>query len=547
MRRPVVCLGGCSFGDRSSSPSRTLPILPMLAGLGLAGLSVGAHAVPLTSHVRGVGDVVALSSVQSVDPQMPVYRWHQDHVLGTSLDLVMVGVSQAQADEVVAVINAEIARLDAVLSIWRKDSEISRLNRNPQMQVSNDLFAVISACETWRDRTCGAFSARMGQLLQQWELAQGVGRLDPALTSAQAARIASRRIRLYPAERIIERPAGVQFAPDALAKGYVIDRALAVARQAMPALRGLMVDVGGDVRVWGQAPRAAGWQVGVRDAGSRGDNQAPQQVLALQGQAVAFSGRGARDREGQSHLIDPATGLAVNHVEQSVVVAPTTADADALATALAVMPPEDGMALIAQIAGAEAQVVYGNGRVVESAGWRSLLATPQDQISLLGVASDAAGSTIASSSSWPQGYQAQLDYVIAKMDVPKYRAPYVVIWVTDANKQLVRTLQVWGEEHKWQDSNYVWWRRYGRKMDNLDTIAKPSRPAGRYSVVWDGKDDQGKRVAAGQYQIHIESAREHGDHSYQHFDLMVSPQPSVQNKPAKDELGALQLRFDRVI
>ena len=224
------------------------------------------------------------------------------------------------------------------------------------------------------------------------------------------------------------------------------------------------------------------------------------------------------------------------------MVAPTTADADALATALAVLPPEEGMALIARIAGAEAQIVYGNGRVVESAGWQSLLATPQDQINMLSVASDA-----AATSSWPQGYQAQLDYVIPKIDVPKYRAPYVVIWVTDSNKQLVRTLQVWGDEHKWQDSNYVWWRRYGRKMDNLDTVAKPSRQAGRYSVVWDGKDDQGKRVAAGQYQVHIESAREHGDHSYQSFDLEVSPKPSVQSKPAKDELGTLQLRFDRVI
>lgn len=538
MRRPVVSLGRSTLNDRlsSSTASLSLPMLPILAGLSLAGMSMGVQAIPV------VADPMPVREVASSLAQPLVQQWHQDHVLGTSLDLVMVGVSKAQADEVVAVIQAEIARLDAVLSVWRSDSEISRLNRNPQMQVSDDLFAVIRACEAWRDQTCGAFSARMGQLLQQWELAQGVGVLDPELTGAQSTRIASRRVTLHAAEQVIERPAGVQFAPDALAKGYVIDRAIAAARQAMPALRGLMVDVGGDLRVWGQAPRAAGWQVGVRDAGTRGDNQMPQQVLGLNQQALAFSGRGARDRDGQSHLIDPATGLAVNHVEQSVVVAPTTADADALATALAVMPPEEGMALIARIAGAEAQIVYGNGRVVESAGWQSLLATPQDQINMLSVASDA-----AAASSWPQGYQAQLDYVIPKIDVPKYRAPYVVIWVTDSNKQLVRTLQVWGDEHKWQDSNYVWWRRYGRKIDNLDTVAKPSRQAGRYSVVWDGKDDQGKRVAAGQYQVHIESAREHGDHSYQSFDLEVSPKPSVQSKPAKDELGTLQLRFDRVI
>src|SRR3546814_17667215 len=68
---------------------------------------------------------------------------------------------------------------------------------------------------------------------------------------------------------------------------------------------------------------------------------------------------------------------------------------------------------------------------------------------------------------------------------------------------------------RWIDSNYVWWRRYGRKIENVvDTTARPSRQPGRYHVVWDGLDDAGRRAGRGSYLLHVEAAREHGGHPY---------------------------------
>lgn len=502
----------------------------VLAGMGLFSIAPQVWAQP-----------VASAALQSPSVQIESHRLHQDHVIGTSLDVVVVGAHQAQATAAMNVILAEIRRLDAVLSVWRADSEISQLNQSRGQQVSADLYAVLQACETWKTATCGAFSARMGQLLDQWELSQGVQTPDAALLAVQGERIADAVVQFDANTQHVSRPAGVRFAPDALAKGYVIDRAIMAVRQAMPEIAGLMVDIGGDVRVWGQAPRSTGWQVGVRQAGTRGDNQAPQQVLSLHNQAVALSGQGARDLAGQSHVLDPHTGQPLNHIEQSVVVAPTAADADALATALAVMGAEQGMALIERLAGVEAHITDSSGRQVQSSGWVNMLGQRHPQADWHTVASAA-----AASSSWPMGYSARLDYELPKIEVADYHAPYVVIWVTDANKQLVRTLNVWGDDRKWLDSNYVWWRRYGRKLDNIDTVAKPSRQAGRYSVVWDGLNDAGQRVEAGQYTVHIEAAREHGQHSYQTFPLAVAAQASQQKAPAKDELGALTLRFDRV-
>ena len=152
----------------------------------------------------------------------------------------------------------------------------------------------------------------------------------------------------------------------------------------------------------------------------------------------------------------------------------------------------------------------------------------------------------ASSAKWPSGYQAAIDLVIPKINVEKYRAPYVSVWVTDANKKLVRTLAVWGKNEQWINSNYVWWRRYGRQMEKLDAVAKPSRQPGQYKIAWDGKDDSGKAVAAGQYIVHIETSREHGDHSYQMMNLDVKVKNSSPSLPAQTEIGSVKMNFQKI-
>jgi len=538
-------------GQQRGQPTRLL--LAMLAGSTLSPLVSAALVETSTRAVvqQPVAQTANQSAVQS-------HRFHQDHVLGTSLDLVLVGLNQQEADQLVAVMLAEIERLDQVLSVWRDDSEISQLNQQHEFTASPDLFAVIAACEQWRDQTCGAFSARLGGLLQQWQSAHGIVALESSQTDARpdwqhfAEQLNQEKVGFNPANRSIRRPDLVRFAPDGLAKGYVIDRVMAVALAAQPKLSGLLVDIGGDMRVWGQAPRATGWQVGIRQAGTRADNQSTATILNVSHQAVAFSGRGARDwishhdQAVHSHLFSPMTGQPLDQVEQAVVVATTTADADALATALAAMDAMQGLALVESLAGVEAQVSMTNGQQWQSSGWQNLLATPQSmQMQTVSSAATSANASTAANR-WPSGFQAVLELEIPKLPATNYRAPYVVIWITDAQKKLVRSLQVWGNDPKWLDTNYVWWRRYGRKLD-IDTVAQPSRKAGQYRVVWDGKNDAGESMPAGEYTIHVEAAREHGDHSYQSFTLKAEPKSSIQQRPAQQELGNLTLRFDRVI
>lgn len=467
------------------------------------------------------------------------HRFHRDYVLGTSLDVVVTGVSKQEAKLALDAIQTEIARMDQKLSTWRADSEITALNKNKAGAVSPELFEVIAACEAWRDKTCGAFDARLGQLIGLWEKSQGITDLDTATHAQVLNLLKPDSVEMDESAQRIQVDAAVSFAPDAYAKGYIIDRAMVAARQKVPAAEGLLIDIGGDIRVWGSAPQKDGWSVGVQDAFNHHDLAVPSEVLQLKDQAVAFSGQGYRSLAGQSHLLDPKTGLPLQQVEQCVVVGTCAADADALATALAAMPPAEGLALIDALAGYEAKLTMRSGASYQSAGWNGLLQRQAAQPEMQAVAS-------ASSAKWPSGYQAAIDLVIPKINVEKYRAPYVSVWVTDANKKLVRTLAVWGKNEQWINSNYVWWRRYGRQMEKLDAVAKPSRQPGQYKIAWDGKDDSGKAVPAGQYIVHIETSREHGDHSYQMMNLDVKAKNSSQSLPAQTEIGSVKMNFQKI-
>ena len=460
---------------------------------------------------------------------------HRDHVLGTSFDLVVMAENDAAASRAEAAMLDEIARLNPILSNYDETSEVSRLNAASEAKVSAELMQVLAACESFRKQTNDAVSCRIGQVISIWNAAETEDtvpdRADLRLISGQAKRM---DVVLNEADRTVERPDPVEFRTDALAKGYIIDKALEAGRKAAPEASGLLLNIGGDQRSWGQGPHEGKWRTGIS---SFSDTPASGNVaLSLSAGALATSGTGPRDHVigGQhfGHILSPADGWPVTGKLRASVYAKDAMTADALATALMVMNISDGIAMIEALDGVEASITAADGRVYRSSGWGTLEETG-------GVASPATATT-----AWPEGFQLTVDLEIPDLKVAKYERPYVAAWIADADRNLIRILMLAGDESRWMEENYYWHRRFGRKAGSLvDAMSGPTRRPGIYTLVWDGLDDDGNAVAPGDYILHVEAAREHGDHQHESLDLPLSSGAFADVIPGGVELGPVQVRF----
>ena len=148
-------------------------------------------------------------------------------------------------------------------------------------------------------------------------------------------------------------------------------------------------------------------------------------------------------------------------------------------------------------------------------------------------------------SAWPADFRLTIDYEIPHQGNGLAQPPYVVVWVTNAAGAPVRTLAAMGPDARFIDENFIWWRRVGRAMGRagIDAAAKPTRRPGRYSLVWDGRDDKGQASPQGRYTVHIEASREHGGHSYQTLDLTLGAQAANAESAGADELGPAAVRY----
>lgn len=452
--------------------------------------------------------------MQPAKAQDQTWRFHADHVLGTSLDLAVVARKPMAAALAIDAARSEIARLDKILSTWRSDSELMRLNAAASMTVSPDLFAVIAACERMRETTGAAYSARIGRLL---EACTDSARL--------AVKIEAANLRLDAATRTITRPNEIVFAVDGMAKGYIIDRALVAAR-CVPGVDGVMVDIGGDLACWGAAPDAQAWRIGTVDAANPADNAPALSHLAINNQAVATSGQSARNQL----TVSPLTGARLTHAAYATAVADSAAQADALATAFSVLPPNEAIALADRLDNVAARIVTKDGEMLTSSRWQCA-ATP--------VIAQASGG-------WPAGFGLNIEYEVPKVNAGTYHNPYVSIWITDENRTLVRTLLVLGKENRWREENYIYWRRFGSNDIKLvDSVSRPTRAPGQYSIKWDGLDDSGKKVPQGKYVLNIEASRERGGHTVQRLELTLNANGAVVEAKPEGEVGRVRATYGR--
>jgi thiamine biosynthesis lipoprotein len=247
------------------------------------------------------------------------------HAMGTDVELL---VDAEQADDALDAAECEFHRLEALLSRFRPDSELSRLNFGRELEAGPDLLRVVALALEARDRTGGRFDPTLHDALvaagydRSFELVAASS--GPVATSAPPRRAAAAVVAdVVVVDGVIRLGEGVRLDLGGIGKGYAAERAAELLATAGPCL----VSAGGDV-----ATRGGSWPVGVETSGD------PLTLELRGGSALATSGRDRRRwrRGGRElhHLIDPATGepsasdlLRVTVVAADAVVAEVEAKA----------------------------------------------------------------------------------------------------------------------------------------------------------------------------------------------------------------------------
>jgi thiamine biosynthesis lipoprotein len=240
-----------------------------------------------------------------------------------------------------------IDRLEAQLTVYRDDSEVSTVNRaasSTAVRVSQDLFDLLQLAARLTSETQGAFDIAAGALVSAWGYLRGPRRVPSTEARAAALRATGmRHVILEPLNRTVHfQQTGVQINLGSIGKGYALDRAVRLLEEKWKVRSGLLHAGHSSVYAKGNEPvTGQGWRVALRHPSEPGRRLG---TLTLRDRALATSAATFQhlDHYGRKlgHILDPRTGWPAEGMASASVTAPTAAEADALATAFFILGVE---------------------------------------------------------------------------------------------------------------------------------------------------------------------------------------------------------------
>ena len=297
--------------------------------------------------------VVAALAGCSFKPEQQIWEI-SGPIFGTRYHIsVVVEDDQARLQQLASGIEQALEGVDAAMSTWREDSELSRFNALPDQsewtELSAPLHTVLLEAEAVSALTGGAFDITIGPVVNLWGFGPDA-RPDTVPDDATLARVL--RGTGHDKIQLRDQPPGIRTSEQqyldlsAIAKGFGVDE---VARYlTAEGISGYLVEIGGEVSVAGRKPDGSVWRLAIETPGE--DAEQVNRVVTLNNRALATSGdyRNYYEFNGQrySHTLDPQTGKPITHNLASVtVIAENCMRADALATGFTVMGFEEAMEL----------------------------------------------------------------------------------------------------------------------------------------------------------------------------------------------------------
>ena len=240
-----------------------------------------------------------------------------------------------------------MAELEAVLSRFKPDSQVSMLNRTGAVQNPHPaLLELVRQSRTISQLSAGLFDITILPVLALYQRYQGqAGGLPPAADIEAACRKVDYRCLSESEGGLVFTAPGMGITLDGIAKGYIVDAG--VSRLVEHGFSDVLVEAGGDLVAGGKQGSNHTWKIGIQSPRLAGERLITQ--LNVSNEAVATSGDYMQPFAAdftQHHILNPRTGHSSPALASATVIAPRLALADALATTLMLMDPPAGLALV---------------------------------------------------------------------------------------------------------------------------------------------------------------------------------------------------------
>jgi len=357
----LACMAtGCRDQPVASGPSGPVP--PELPGPPATATAPDASLAPVLGALLDGGS-----------PHFTVERIQAEGAaMGTHLAFAAFTTPAVDASKVRAAFDAaiaEIRRVEAVMTTWRPDSEISKINAaagKAPVAVSDETLSIIKDSIHTSEISEGTFDITFQTLHGLWKFDEDLDPHPPADKDIKARLpfLGFKNIVVDDAKKTVMLAKDkTQIGLGGIAKGYAVDRAVAILEKA--GLTSFFVQAGGDLFARGRKPDGSEWQAGIRDP--RGPESKWFAKLPLSDHAFSTAGDYERSYivggKRYHHIIDPRTGYPATACRSVTIWAPSALVADEIDDAVFILGPEKGLKLVESLEGVGAVIVDAKNNV----------------------------------------------------------------------------------------------------------------------------------------------------------------------------------------
>jgi FAD:protein FMN transferase len=278
--------------------------------------------------------VVLFAAVLLARAEEPLKVERSTDAMGTTFSIVLYGSDTAPMDQAIGAAFDEVHRLDALLSNYKPGSEWSRINREAAdhpVEVSPELFRLLSDCMEYSRASEGTFDLTVGPLMRAWGFFGGERHVPSDGQIREALELVGyRHVQLNPRNQTVRFDRrGVEIDPGGVGKGYAVDRMVEILR-ARGYRNALIAASGSTIFAMGNPPDdIRGWPVNIADPW---DHRKNSEQVFLKNASLSTSGSYEKSfRVGghrYSHIMDPLRGAPAENAVQVTVIAPHAIDSE---------------------------------------------------------------------------------------------------------------------------------------------------------------------------------------------------------------------------